>query len=68
VRQFYITPEVRRHHIGTGAFQKLKVLEFGNGANRITIDVLETNPDGKAFWNSLGFMPYAMTLVLKPES
>ena len=65
VRQFFIIPTFRRQHIGTHAFQEIMKEYFPATSVRITLDVLESNPQGLLFWQSLGFMPYASTLLLQ---
>ena len=31
---------------------------------RVMLDVLETNPAGRAFWSEIGFAPYATIMTL----
>lgn len=56
VRQYYILPGFRRKGLGKQAFLTL-AKEVFTGINDITLDVLEGNSPGKAFWESMGFIP-----------
>jgi GNAT superfamily N-acetyltransferase len=61
VRQFFVIPSHRRRGIGTAAIHWL----FKNawqGGIRVRLDVLAWNPAGIAFWKSLGFGDYALTM------
>jgi GNAT superfamily N-acetyltransferase len=62
LRQFFVLPEHRRQGVGRAAFERMAAARFPPGA-RIVLDVLETNPAGRAFWERLGFAPYATTLT-----
>lgn len=57
LRQFFI----KRHHRGRGfgrkAFEKLYD-EVINAGSTITVDALESNPGGQAFWQKVGFKSY----------
>src|SRR5690606_13231461 len=54
VRQFFIHPSYRRRGIGQLAFEQIVDGFFSKGI-AITLDVLESNPEGKAFWQKMGF-------------
>jgi len=63
LRQFFILPELRRKGIGGTAMQWL----FQNpwrDTPRIRIDVLIGNTEGIAFWRSIGFQDYCITMEM----
>jgi len=66
VRQFYILPGFRRQGLGGRAFRQLLDTVFTD-ADEITLDVLDGNSAGRAFWESLGFAPYCHRLRLKRD-
>ena len=57
IRQFHIEKSLRRQGYGTQAFGLLA--EKFSGQERIILEALESNPSGKAFWQSLGFHAYS---------
>jgi len=57
IRQYYINRNFRRRGIGRAALNGLLQSVFRN-ASMISLDVLESNPVGQAFWLSMGFQPY----------
>ena len=57
VRHFYITPEHRGRSLGSGAFERIAEAHFPPGA-RVVLEVLETNPRGRQFWDRIGFRSY----------
>lgn len=61
VRQFFILPSYRRRGIGQIAFEQI-VSEYFPEGFAIMLDVLESNPEGKAFWTKLGFEVYHVTM------
>lgn len=61
VRQYFITPRYRRRGIGQIAFERITQEHFPQDY-AVMLDVLETNPEGKAFWLKLGFEVYNTTL------
>lgn len=61
IRQFFIQPEYRRRGLGRAAFEKIAQTRFPVGAI-LTLEVLETNGDGRDFWEALGFGSYCTTL------
>lgn len=61
IRQFFIKPSYRRRGIGQIAFN-LIVAQFFDSESALTLDVLESNPEGKAFWTKLGFAVYHTTM------
>lgn len=58
LRQFYIARSHRRQGLGAAAIALFKRSRLKDG-DRIVLDVLDTNPRGKRFWQSVGFVPYA---------
>ncbi|HET6881292.1 MAG TPA: GNAT family N-acetyltransferase [Pirellulales bacterium] len=63
LRQFFVVPSKRRQGIGRKAMDWLKENVWRNSP-RIRLDVLVGNPTGIAFWRSLGFADYALTMEL----
>lgn len=61
VRHLFIAPQHRSRSVGTGAFGQLAEHFFPPGA-RVVLEVLETNPRGRQFWERLGFQSYCTTL------
>jgi ribosomal protein S18 acetylase RimI-like enzyme len=61
VRQFYIERERRGRGLGSEGYRRLARERFPADGT-ITLEVLETNPDGRRFWEKLGFAPYCTTL------
>lgn len=61
IRQFFIQPSFRRRGIGQIAFDRI-IAEFIDDGVALTLDVLESNPEGKAFWAKLGFVEYHTTM------
>jgi GNAT superfamily N-acetyltransferase len=61
LRQFWVTPEVRRRGIGRSALAWLRANAWQN-APRIRLDVLIGNADGIAFWRAVGFRDYCLTM------
>lgn len=56
IRQFYVEREFRLRGIGRSAIVKWRA-EFVPDGMHIEMDVLETNPGGRAFWEAIGFRP-----------
>ncbi|MCX5661017.1 MAG: GNAT family N-acetyltransferase [Planctomycetota bacterium] len=61
LRQFFVEPERRRQGIGRAAIQWL-LTHAWPGDRRIRLDVLVGNPAGVAFWRSVGFADYCVTM------
>lgn len=57
VRQYFIRREYRNMGYGIAGIELLKKTRFKD-VKRIEIDVLETNSEGKRFWDRAGFKPY----------
>ena len=67
LRQFFVKPEFRREGIGRSAIEWLRRNVWGE-TRRIRLDVLVGNEAGIAFWKSLGFKDYCITLEMGDES
>ncbi len=61
LRQFYLERERRGRGLGSDGYLRLAQERFPPGCT-ISLDVLETNPAGRRFWEKLGFAPYSTTL------
>jgi len=61
LRQFFVRPERRRSGIGRAALTWL-LANLWNDVPRIRIDVLTGNIAAIAFWKSLGFADYCLTM------
>jgi GNAT superfamily N-acetyltransferase len=67
VRQFFVARERRRQGVGRRAVEWL-VKQAWNGAWRVRLDVLAGNGAARAFWRSVGFGEYCVTLERTIES
>jgi GNAT superfamily N-acetyltransferase len=66
LRHFYVDRPFRRQ--GTGrACIRLLLDEILPRDQRVTLDVLETNPNGHAFWRAMGFTEYCRHMEVMPE-
>lgn len=65
LRQLFVRPEKRRSGIGRTAFQILRNEIWPSGI-RLTVDVLCQNDSGLAFWRSIGYKDYCLTLEIMP--
>lgn len=61
LRQFFVVRERRRQGVGRKAIELL-VAEVLPPRTEVTLEVLEQNPHGLAFWQAMGFGAYARTL------
>ena len=61
LRQFFVDRERRRSGIGREAM-RLLFEEVWPRDRRIVLEVLATNPGGRAFWSSLGFREHSTGL------
>lgn len=61
VRHYFIRREYRKRGLGLQGV-RLLLAERLQEAGSVTLDVLESNPDGLAFWRKAGFLPYSTTL------
>ena len=62
LRQFFVARPFRRRGIGRQAMQRL-INQIWPPQARISVEVLLNNPTGLAFWQAVGFQPYAITLA-----
>ena len=62
VRQFFVSRQYRRRGIGRSTFEKI-VAHFFPPSATITLDILESNQQGRSFWEGIGFQPYSTTMV-----
>lgn len=65
VRQFFVHRDRRRQGIGRAAVAILKEQIWPRGV-RLTVDVLCHNEGGIAFWRSVGYRDYNLTLEIMP--
>lgn len=63
IRQFAIEREHRRGGLGRRAIALFLQQRCVPGT-RVMLDVLESNPAGRAFWGEVGFTPYARVMEL----
>ena len=61
LRQFFIHKDWRRQGLGREAINWLSTNVWPNAA-RLRLDVLVNNSAGLAFWKSLGFTEYCLTM------
>ena len=64
IRQYFIRREYRKMGYGIAGIDLLWNTRFKD-VKRIEIDVLETNPEGKRFWDKAGFKPYYTNMRLE---
>ena len=60
LRQFFIDRPFRGRGLGRAAFLQLESERFGN--REVSLDVLATNPDGRRFWEKMGFRKYYVSM------
>ena len=65
LRHLYVVPEARRQGLGRALYQHLREQLWPSGWP-VQLDVLATNSKGQAFWASLGFETYSLTLEQRP--
>jgi len=65
VRHYMVARGFRRRGVGRAAFERI-VAECFDPRATVELDVLAGNPRGRAFWDALGFQPYATTLKREP--
>jgi predicted acetyltransferase len=65
LRQFFVVGHRRRQGLGRRAFHILQS-EIWPRNKRLTVDVLVSNETGLAFWRSVGYRDYALTLEILP--
>ena len=67
LRQLFVVRHRRREGIGRRAVEALRT-EVWSRDKRLTVEVLVANERGVAFWRSVGYADYALTLEILPES
>jgi len=65
LRQLFVRRDRRRIGIGHKAFDQLRREIWPSGI-RLTVDVLCQNNGGVAFWRSVGYRDYCLTLEIMP--
>lgn len=63
LRQLFVTGNRRRQGIGRRAFEILRA-EIWPKHKRLTVEVLVSNTAAVAFWRSVGYKDYALTLEI----
>jgi len=63
LRHFFVRPEHRRRGIGRAAIAWLWANAW-QSASRLRIEVLINNEVGRAFWKSIGFSEYCVTMEM----
>jgi GNAT superfamily N-acetyltransferase len=66
LRQFFVRRDQRRAGIGRAAISILKETIWPRSV-RLTVDVLCQNEGGIAFWRSVGYRDYCLTLEIMPQ-
>jgi len=66
LRQLFVHRDRRRCGIGREAFRILRQ-QIWLGDVRLTVDVLCRNPGAIAFWRSVGYQDYSLTLEIMPD-
>jgi len=61
VRQFFVEPPRRRQRIGRAAIEHL-AKHFWKDSPRFRLDVLANNSRAIAFWRTVGFVEYRITM------
>jgi GNAT superfamily N-acetyltransferase len=67
LRQLFVRPEFRRCGIGREAIGWLWRNAW-QGVPRLRIEVLIGNKDAQAFWQSVGFTDYCVTMEMEPPT
>src|SRR5438552_13093135 len=67
LRQLFVVRHRRREGIGRRALDALRA-EIWPKDKRLTVEVLVANEPAVAFWRSVGYADYALTLEILPES
>jgi GNAT superfamily N-acetyltransferase len=64
LRQFFIQRDFRRKGLGRAAYKWLSINVWA-GSPRIRLDVLIDNEPARAFWQSVGFKGYCLTMEME---
>jgi predicted acetyltransferase len=65
LRHFFVRRDIRRTGVGRAAFDLMR-REICQSQVRLTVDVLSQNAGGVAFWRSVGYRDYSLTLEIMP--
>jgi GNAT superfamily N-acetyltransferase len=65
LRQFFVRRDRRRAGIGRACFHVLREQVWPRDV-RLTVDVLCQNAGGVAFWRSMGYSDYCLSLEIMP--
>ena len=66
LRQLFVRRDMRRRGVGRCAFEILRRDVWPRSA-RLTVDVLCSNKSAIAFWRSVGYRDYCLTLEIMPS-
>lgn len=66
LRQYFIRRQFRGRGLGKEGIKRMNE-EFFPESSLIIIDVLESNPEGKRFWESIGFKPYYTNMKVRTK-
>jgi GNAT superfamily N-acetyltransferase len=67
LRQLFVERENRNGGIGKETVRLLKE-EIWTKSKRLTVEVLSDNKAGIAFWHSVGYKDYCLTLEIMPDA
>jgi predicted acetyltransferase len=67
LRQLFVVRHRRRQGLGRMAVQILRSQVWPKD-RRLTVDVLVANQSGVAFWRSVGYADYALSLEILPRA
>ena len=67
LRHFYVERELRGRGVGRRAFAALVAERFPPGGE-VVLEVLESNPGGRRFWERMGLWPHCTTMILPAEA
>ena len=66
LRQLFVVRQRRRQGVGRKAVEILRS-DIWPQSKRLTVDVLVTNKAALAFWRSVGYRDYCLTLEIMPN-
>jgi predicted acetyltransferase len=66
LRQLFVVRHRRRQGLGRAAVAILRSQVWPRD-KRLTVDVLVANQSGAAFWHSVGYTDYALSLEILPD-
>jgi GNAT superfamily N-acetyltransferase len=65
LRQLFVVPELRRQGIGRTVIGTVRSRVWPKN-KRLTVEVLTTNAPAIAFWRSVGYKDYCLTMEIMP--